>query len=93
MTDCFLIAEKYVPEDVLKKVAQAVLRAQDIKEESWNGAKYDKTDEKSSVEAVNEYGLDDVWSSVIFLWIAFKWNDCQEWAEAILAHYNEKDER
>ncbi len=86
MVESFLIAEKYVPEDVLKKVAKAVLRAQDIREESWDGMrKYNKTDGESSCEAVKEYDLDDVWSCVISGWLSFMWNDCQSWAEAILS--------
>lgn len=83
--ESFLIAEKYVPKDTLKKVAKAVLLAQDIREDSWDEmCRYKKTDSESAYEAVNALELDAVWSCVISGWLSFKWNDCQSWAKLIL---------
>lgn len=86
MVEEFLIAEKYVPEATLNKVAKSILRAQYLREESWDGMrKYNKTDSEASCEAVKEFGLDDVWCCVISGWLSFMWNDCQSWAEGILS--------
>lgn len=81
----FLIASKFVPPEELHKVAEAVLRAQDISEDSWNGiSRYEKTAEKSAYQAVEEIGLSDFWKDIISRWISFQWNDSQLWAKRVL---------
>lgn len=71
---------------VEKAQKRAVLRAQDIREGSWDGMrKYNKTDGESACEAVKEFALDAVWSCVISGWLSFMWNDCQSWAEEIIS--------
>lgn len=83
--ESFLIAQKYVPKDVLLQVARNVLLAQDIREESWNGASYNKTNYESAKEAVESTSSDPFWINIISRWINHMWNDVQAWSQDIIA--------
>ena len=83
--ESFLIAEKYVPSAELLIVAETVLKAQDIKEESWNGSTYAKTDAESAKEAVRVSGLPEIWIVIIHGWNVRLWNDVQAWAQEVIA--------
>lgn len=86
MATGFSIAEKYVPKEELKKVAKAVLLAQDIHEDSWddNTKKYKLTDDVASCRAVEYLKLDNFWKFIISNWTYDHWNEGQDWANEIL---------
>jgi hypothetical protein len=81
-----LLIDRYVSKDEQRKVAKTVFLSQDIREESWipEKSKYKLNEQEASDQAVKEVGLDDYWTFVIGHWNFFYWNDCQEWAFAIL---------
>jgi len=83
--ESFLIAEKYVPKNILLHVAESVLMAQDIKERSWNGKSYDKTDLIAAQEATKSTLTDQFWTNIIHGWNTNMWNDAQYWAKAVIA--------
>lgn len=89
--ESFLIAEKYVPKNELLKVAKAVLLAQDIKEDSWDGKYYSKTDGIAANEAVSSAGISKIWIEIIHGWNVHMWNDCQGWAQEIINTHKETD--
>ena len=100
--EAFSIAEKYVPKTTLMKVARAVLKAQDIKEDSWVNddisapsnylGHYEKDDYQSAKEAVKICKIYDkrFWAYVIYRWNFSMWNGVQTWAEAIIKEYGGK---
>lgn len=79
-----ILMKKYVPKEERIKIYKAVLLAQDIQEESWNGKSYDKNEFQSAKEACEQIGLDEELSFVICRWNSFVWNDIQSFAEAFL---------
>lgn len=86
-----MLAERYVPKDELKKVAKAILIAQDIREESWIYTNEEKTigdyqlnNEKSAAQAVKNCEISKDWISIIAHWNNFGWNDIQWWAQEII---------
>jgi hypothetical protein len=81
-----LLIDRYVSKDEQRKVAKTVLLSQDIREESWipEKSKYKLNEQEAADKAVKEVDLDDHWAFVIGHWNFFYWNDCQEWAFAIL---------
>jgi len=81
----FEIVEKYVPQATLTAVAKGVLLAQDIKEESWKGKFYTKSDLVAAAEAVKRMNLDAFWVRVIRVWNVNMWNDVQDWAKEIVS--------
>jgi len=83
--ESFLIAEEYVPNQELILVAKAVLLAQDIKEESWEVRSYTKNDSVSAKEAVEKLGCKTLWVEIIHGWNVHMWNDCQAWAQDVIA--------
>lgn len=91
LLSAFLIAETYVPDGTLILVAKAVLRAQDIQEESWvpERSAYACNFSCSAKQAVDETGINEMWASIISDWNRTCWNDCQSWAQAILERKTE----
>lgn len=89
MFTTFEITERYVPKEELRKVAQAALLAQDIKEQSWDAKKekYKLNDYEASIKAVADLGLDQFWRGIVSDWTAFFWNEVQYWAQEILKQY------
>ncbi len=83
--ESFLIAEEYVPKKELVLIAKAVMLAQDVKEESWQESSYAKNDLVSAKEAVEKIGCKAVWIEIIHGWNVHMWNDCQAWAQDVLA--------
>ena len=79
-----LIAEKYIPKKELLKVANAVLNAQDIREDSWNGLIYQRRNESAASEAVVKNKLSIFWKNIIYEWNQYNWNEIQTWAEEII---------
>lgn len=65
-------------------VARTILTAQDIKEDSWNGEKYLKTDLQATIEACKQYKLEDFWINIIVDFNCSSWNDIQDWAQSII---------
>ncbi|MCK5021028.1 MAG: hypothetical protein KAS32_28715 [Candidatus Peribacteraceae bacterium] len=93
MMESFMIAEHYVPKDELVKVAKAILLAQDLREDSWDGEvkTYTKTSVESSTESVNTIGLKSVWAEIILGWNFHMWNDSQAWAQDIIEKFDIDD--
>ena len=87
-----IIAENNLSPADLKNVAKAVLKAQGIKEESWddNRKRYNKNDREAANEVVKEFGLDDYWIYIIWKWNYENWNDVQSWANSILKSIEDK---
>ena len=91
MNEALAIAEKFVPKEEMKKLAQTILRAQTIYEESWvtdsnkfSGGYYSLNDVTAASKAAEEIGLDSFWVGIIESWNCSYWNDIQWWAEAYL---------
>lgn len=80
----FVLFENLLSKEKQKVVAKAILAAQDIKEDSWNGKGYDKDDIMSAKEAVEMYELEDYFSVIVSDLNFFYWNDAQGFAETIL---------
>ena len=89
---CMSIAERFVPEDELRRVAEAVLLSQDIRGSSWSKAekRYITPISEALKQAVAGVFLDDFWAGPVTWWNIAQWNEVQEWANEILEH--EKDE-
>ena len=78
------LLEDYVSADTQIKVCEAILLAQDIREESWNGKSYDKDYIQSAMEACGEKDLNKKWGYIISDFNFFTWNDIQMYAEEFL---------
>jgi len=91
-TAAFMITEQYLKKEELVRVAKAILRSQDIREESWipTETNYKLNEQEASVQAVDEFKLDNIWKYVITEWNMFYWNDVQGWAEAIIEALDNK---
>jgi len=80
----FTIINKYVKSPEINVVANALLLAQRIKEESWNGKRYLKSDLDSAEKSCMLAGLEPFWIKIITNWLSNYWNDSQEWAMSIV---------
>lgn len=80
------LIEEFLDSSVTQLVAKAVLKAQDVYEDSWNNnlIKYTLSHTDSAIEACIATGLELKWSKYIAHWNIFMWNDIQGWAESIL---------
>lgn len=80
-----LIEEK-IDTPTKKLLAKTILRAQDIRELSWNDNKkeYDLSLSKACYAAVMETGIDVFWASIIVDFNDRYWNDIQFWCEDTL---------
>lgn len=81
-----IIIENYVNDDTIVDIAKAVLKSQDIHENSWDVLKkeYKLSCIEASEKAVSIYKLEDFWVSIIGHWNNSYWNDVQYWAEAVI---------
>jgi hypothetical protein len=90
-----MIVETLLPKEQLPLVARVVLRAQDIKEDSWDPerTRYNKSMIVAAKEAVIDSSLthQDMWILVISDWNTWDWNDVQWWAEETLKQYGDKE--
>jgi len=84
MITSFMLAEKYVPKDELLQVCKAVLRFQEVREQSWDGRKYAKTDAYVAKIVVKEFALQKHWVHILFRWNVDYWNDVQDFAMNML---------
>ena len=86
--------------DFEKRLARAILRTQDIREESYDKVASDGAEEEGMVinykqlytlsvreaadEAAEEEGFDKRMTEPIYLLCQYVWNDIQDWAKKIL---------
>lgn len=61
--------------------AKAILDAQSIREESWNGKHYEKSYEQTAKESLILHESDVAFASIISMLNLIGWNDAQAWAE------------
>lgn len=85
MDDALSIMTEYMPESEIKKVAQALLLSQDIREESWNDKikQYEISIIAAVSVATKQIGLKAIWIDILHCWNIDHWNDCQTWAKSI----------
>jgi len=83
MESC-IIAENYVPRKELTKVIKAFYFAQELKEYSWDGQKYQVKYHKASVEAIKKFGCKELWVDVIETWLSSLSVEVEEWADNYL---------
>ena len=80
----FLIAETYVPKHELQRVAQTILQAQKLREDSWNGLRYTRCHNRTSQVACRQIQLDEFWQPIIYAWNRDTWNESQTWAQELV---------
>lgn len=91
--ESFMLVEYFMTKDQLIDLAKRILKAQDIRELSWDkgSIKYIKdnfTSSKEACEDIEDENYRNLLIEVITGWITFMWNDCQYWAKAVLEKYD-----
>jgi pantothenate kinase len=72
-------------------VANAILKFQDLKEESWNGKIYTKTDNNCAIESCKYYNLETYWIYIVLRLNHQFWNDIRGWAKYIINTNNNEE--
>lgn len=93
--ESFMFAEYFMSKEQLVDFATRILKAQDIRELSWDSEKirYSKNNSDSAIEACKD--IDDVeyrilLSNIISRLITIMWNDSQYWSQEVLKKYGDK---
>jgi hypothetical protein len=84
------LVQKLVDEHTMYQIARAILKAQDIREESWRGKLYQTTHKDAADAACNKIDLSLMWSKYIAHWNYHIWNDIQGWANIVVNDYPNK---
>lgn len=83
------LIKKFNPE-VLPKLAETILLAQDIHEQSWNTTEqyYTVTNFGAAIQAAEQIGIDQYYEDIIGGFNQNYWNDIQSWATTELLRAN-----
>lgn len=78
------LVEEFLGNITPYRVARAILKAQDYREESWDGKKYILNNSQAALCACSDLEVGLEWSKYIAHWNDLIWNDVQGWAQAMV---------
>lgn len=85
--EIFSLIEYLCDEETKVKIASAILRSQDLYEESYNNSIYPAAYSRCANLACREVGLDPFFIRLVSRLSTFAWNEAREWAEEVKTKY------
>lgn len=94
------LVQDLIDKPTMVKIAKAVLKSQQIFEDSWNQTpvdhkgyvgshgKYTLEHKDTSKMACETYNLDEMWIKYITHWNMGMWNDVQGWSKIVIRDYD-----
>jgi hypothetical protein len=91
--ESFLIIDTIASKEIRLNVASAILKAQEIREQSWNikTEKYELTTKEAVKKAVPIFIQGEVWETIITGWLYHMWNESEEWAKGVIYEFGIDD--
>jgi len=84
--ESFLIIDTIASKETRLNLALAVLKAQEIREQSWNikTEKYELTTREAVKRTVPTFVPDEAWEIIITEWLYHMWNESKAWADGVV---------
>jgi hypothetical protein len=84
--ESFLIVDILASKEIRLKVASAVLKAQEFREQSWNTEtdKYSITKQEAVKRTIPAFIQGKEWEIIITGWLYHMWNESKIWAENVV---------
>lgn len=81
----FMLIDHLVPSVYKKQIAETILLAQKLREESYNeNHEYNLSYEDATTNAIVKMNLPLWWTDIIYNLIKYSWNDSHDWANTAI---------
>jgi hypothetical protein len=84
--ESFLVVDLVASKEMRLNVASAILKAQELREQSWNTKteKYEISKQEAVKRTVPAFVQDEMWETIITGWLYHMWNESKAWAELVV---------
>jgi hypothetical protein len=84
--ESFLIIDTIASKEIRLNIASAILKAQEIREQSWNieADRYELTTKEAVKRAIPTFLQGEAWETIITAWLYHMWNESREWAMGVV---------